>query len=78
MEIRRIQSSDVTGFLELWSRVFSEGEFLAKGPPPEDRVSRIVAKVVVEEIPINRLFDFMKSVSLYRQKRVAQLHYLQE
>lgn len=51
MEIRRIQSSDVPGFIEMWKRIFAEGQFLAKGPPPHDKVAKVVAKVVAEEIP---------------------------
>jgi len=51
LEIRRIESSDVTGFLEMWARVFSEGQFLHKGPPPKERVATTIARVVKEEIP---------------------------
>ncbi len=51
LEIRRIQVADVPKFLALWGQVYSEGAFLAKGPPPEDRVRSIVEKVVIEEIP---------------------------
>ena len=51
LEIRRIQASDVTGFLAMWKQVFSEGQFLAKAPPPEERVITAVARVVAEEIP---------------------------
>ena len=51
MEIRRIQVDDVHSFVDLWSRVYSEGAFLAKGPPPEDRVRSIIEKVVKEGIP---------------------------
>ena len=51
LEIRRIQVGDVHSFVDLWSRVYSEGAFLAKGPPPEDRVRSIIEKVVKEGIP---------------------------
>lgn len=51
MQIRRIQARDVPDFLALWSQVYSEGAFLAKGPPPENRVLQIVERVVKEQIP---------------------------
>lgn len=51
LEIRRIQVADVPNFLALWRRVYSEGAFLAKGPPSADRVRGVVEKVVKEEIP---------------------------
>lgn len=51
MEIRRIQVADVPIFLALWGRVHSEGAFIAKGPPSEERVRAIVTRVVAEEIP---------------------------
>ena len=51
MEIRRIQVGDVRSFVDLWSRVYSEGAFLGNGPPPEVRVRSIIQKVVKEGIP---------------------------
>ncbi|MDO9319553.1 MAG: GNAT family N-acetyltransferase [Gammaproteobacteria bacterium] len=51
MEIRRIQISDVPDSLALWDRVYSEGAFLAKGPPPEAKVLRVIETVVKEKIP---------------------------
>ena len=37
--------------LNLWNRVYSEGAFLAKGPPLEDRVRSTIERVVKERIP---------------------------
>lgn len=51
MEIRRIQVSDVPSFLDLWSRTYSEGFFLAKSPPPEDRVRSAIELVASKMIP---------------------------
>lgn len=51
MEIRRIKVADVPDFLALWSRVYAEGAFLAKGPPTQSRVLQVVDRVVREAIP---------------------------
>lgn len=51
MKIRRIQISDDPDFLALWTRAYSEGAFLAKGPPPEAKVLRVVERVVKEQMP---------------------------
>lgn len=51
MQIRRIQVDDVADFLALWAQVYSEGAFLAKRPPPENRVLAVVERVVKEQIP---------------------------
>lgn len=51
MQIRRIELSDVPDFLALWAQVYSEGAFLAKGPPPADRARQVVERVVREQIP---------------------------
>lgn len=51
MEIRRIKVVDVPDFLALWTRVYAEGAFLAKGPPAQSRVLQIVERVVRESIP---------------------------
>lgn len=37
--------------LNLWNGVYAEGAFLAKGPPPEDRVRSTMERVVKECIP---------------------------
>ena len=51
MQIRRIQVDDVPDFLALWAQVYSEGAFLAKGPPSVSRVLQVVGRVVRERIP---------------------------
>ncbi len=51
MQIRRIQVDDVPDFLALWAKVYSEGAFLSKGPPPESLVLQVVERVVKEQIP---------------------------
>ena len=51
MQIRRIQVDDVPDFLALWAQVYSEGAFLAKRPPPENKVLPVVERVVKEQIP---------------------------
>ena len=51
MEIRRITTADIDDLLDLWASVYAEGDFLAKGPPPRERVERTVSKVEKESIP---------------------------
>mgnify|MGYP003647940240 CR=1 FL=1 len=51
MLIRRIQAQDVPDFLALWTQVFAEGAFLAKRPPPENKVLQVVERVVKDQIP---------------------------
>jgi len=51
MEVRRLITNDVEGFLSLWSSVYAEGEYLDREPPPFDLAKKIISKVVQFEIP---------------------------
>lgn len=57
MEIRRIEERDVEQFLSLWDSVFDEGQFLDRPSPPPERVKKVVAQVVEDQVPNFVLLD---------------------
>lgn len=51
MEIRRICSSDLDAFWELWQGVFNEGIFLRSPPPPKEKIEAVLSKITKQQIP---------------------------
>ncbi|MDP2139269.1 MAG: GNAT family N-acetyltransferase [Gammaproteobacteria bacterium] len=51
MRIRRILTSDIPAFHNLWTQTYSEGIYIPNAPPTQERILDVVRKVVAEKMP---------------------------